>query len=203
MTDKQWGAMTNIIRSLAQRKIGVSLREVADKLDRPLNIASGMVSRIHRQKELTKAGIHGQYRYFANPEDAKKHDLEAEEARLKRVQAYKERQNVVRAKRRREARAKAREAKGLPPYVKPTPKPKPPKAQKVDLKPRDSRIVLSTKDQDLEKKKAHKAANIVWPEHVKVQVIPTGQDTRFKFIPPSKEWRGQITQDWHDRRLAA
>lgn len=40
-----------------------------------------------------------------------------------------------------------------------------------------------------------KNAAVIWPDHIKVQVCPSGEDNRFKFVPPSKDWVGEITKD--------
>ena len=40
-----------------------------------------------------------------------------------------------------------------------------------------------------------KDAQVTWPEHIVVKVSPTPEDTRFKFVPPSSEWVGEITKD--------
>lgn len=199
---KQWGDLTNTIRALSERKIGVSLREVADTLDRPLNVSSGFVTRLVRAGELIKGGIHGEYRYFADIANAEVHNIEAAQALKERQDAYKKRQNVLRAKRGREKRAKDRADAGLPPYVKPVKKDRVLKAKRQDIKPRNSGLYFSTAEQDREHKKTQKEMKIVWPDHVKVQVIPTGKDERYSFAP-KPGWKGQITRDWYDRRLAA
>lgn len=196
MTKAKWGEHAEIIRKLCARKNGCSMREAADTIDRPLNGVSGYLVKMIKAGEAYKAGVHGEYRYFKNKKSAEEFHLKAVAEHAAELEASKKRKNDRRAQAERDKRAKERAAKGLEPYVKPVKKPK------VDLKPRYSGISIATKQQALDNKRAHQKATITWPDNVKVQVIPHGEDTRFKFNP-EPGWKGQITQDWYDRRLAA
>jgi hypothetical protein len=43
-------------------------------------------------------------------------------------------------------------------------------------------------------------APAIVPDGLKVIECPAGKDQRFTFTPPHKQWRGQITRDWHAGR---
>jgi hypothetical protein len=144
--------------------------------------------------EAVKAGVHGEYRYFINREKADQHDKVAKEARRLQMIETKKRKDERRAAAEREKRAKIRAEKGPKPI-------KPPKQKKVSLKPRDSGIVVSTKEQDLEGKKQHIKATITWPDNVKVIKRETPVDYRFHFEPPPG-WKGEFTREWEQRTAA-
>lgn len=152
------------------------------------------------EKRLYKAGIVRHLRFFVHEAHAKAWDLEAPVAYAehKRKAAEKKRiYNNERARKEREAKA----AMPKPPRPAPVLKAKPePKVKAVPFKKpssdKRSHIHITNRAKEPE---APKAKKIVWPEHVKVQAIPT-PPPRFAFTPPPG-WRGQITQDWMDRRL--
>lgn len=189
---EKWGKVVTKVRELCARDIGVSLAELRDEINRPLNCCSGYLSKMLAEKEVYKAGSHGYYRYFKSKEHAEAHDAVAKIERAARLAESTKRKNDKRAAKEREKRAAARAAKGLPPYVKPTKKEKPPKSPRISLEKRYSGLVLSKKEEP------RPAARIVWPDHVKIQKIGHGEDTRFKFTPPSG-WKGEITKDWEAR----
>lgn len=187
----------DLIHQLCQRTRGCSLREASDAIQRTFNIAGKSIYSLMARGKAFKAGLHGEYRYFSSKEAADAHNAQIELERENRIAAANDRRKMLEAQRARERRAKAREEKGLPPYEPPKPKqPKPAKRVSTEKKP--SVLVLGKNDA----KKQHLKANIIWPEHVKVQKAPTPKDERFTFTPPDKNWRGVISQDWEQRKAA-
>lgn len=70
----------------------------------------------------------------------------------------------------------------------------------LDKRPKAQNIVIENKQQAIDKKRAHLKAVVVWPENVKVQVVPGFQgDTRYK---PGPGYVGGFTQEWNERRAA-
>lgn len=207
------GTIINVIRELCSRENGCSLREAADAVNRPMNVASTYLSK-QIASELTKAGCHGEYRYFTDADAAAKYHVVAVAKRAEQLRLSKIRKNNRRAEKHRNDRIKARAEKGLPPYdpnnpstVKPSIKgmtraAKKAGARRKNIDPKPSGLTLSTRAQDQERKRDHKQATIIWPEHVKVQKAPTPRDDRFTFTPPSKDWRGVISQDQQERWAA-
>lgn len=186
------GTHGEVIRNLCARDIGCSLREAADAIDRKLNITSVYFVGLLKKGIVTKAGVHGEYRYFTDAEAAKAHDAQAKLDREAQLEASAQRKREQQAKRERDKRAAA--------AAKRPPKQAKPKRASTALKP--SGLTLSTRAKDLQRKREHIAATIIWPEHVKVQKAPTPRDDRFTFTPPSKEWRGVISQDQQERWAA-
>lgn len=179
MSKAPYGEHFQILSKLFSSNTGCSLPEACKAIDRLANTTGVLLATWCKQGKIHKSGVYRKFRYFLSKEHADAYQIQAELAKTK-----------VRAK-----------------PAKP-PKPvKPPKAKKstgpkLKLDPRPSGLVISTREQDQDRKREAKKATVTWPENVKVQVIPTGQDTRYKFIPP-EGWKGQITQDWYNRRLAA
>ena len=189
------GTHGEVIRNLCARDIGCSLREAAEAIDRKLNITSVYFVQLLKKGIVTKAGVHGEYRYFTDVDAAKLHDEHAQAERAIKLKESADRKRAYQAERERKKRA----AKAALRPPKPAKQAKPKRASTA-LKP--SGLTLSTKRQDQERKREHKAATIIWPEHVKVQKAPTPRDDRFTFTPPSKEWRGVISQDQQERWAA-
>lgn len=170
-------------------------------------------------KRLYKAGIVRHFRFFTHEADAKAWDLEAPAVfaeHQRKAAEHRRVYNKERARKEREAKAAMpkppRKPRPAPvPKAKPEPKPrvKPEPKVKAEPKPRaapfkkpatDKRSHIHITNRSKEQE-APKAAKVVWPEHVKVQVHPT-PPSRFDFTPPPG-WRGQITHDWMNRRLGA
>ena len=186
-----WGDMTKTVHQMAAREQGVSLKEASDGIGRPFNNTGKLIKGLIDKGEITRAGVHGEYRYFVDEEAAKQWDTAAKVEREERLKAAKERRRQYEAERGRNKRARLRAEKGLAPYVKPAPKPK----KVVDLKPKASGITLGKVDS----KKEHLKATITWPEGVKHTVAPTGYDTRFTFTPPPG-WVGSFGTEWKQKR---
>ena len=138
---KRHGKQAEIARKLCARDIGSSLREISDKIKRPLNIASVYVVNMVKTGEATKAGVHGKYRYFLNPEMAAKHDVEAKEALRIQMEESAKRRRERDAAAERQRRARIRAEKGLAPYH--------PNPNKVYIKPRYSGILITNNLQDI------------------------------------------------------
>lgn len=204
MQAKRYGEIADTIRELCARSIGCSLREASDAIERTFNITSVYLINLVKTGSAFKAGVHGEYRYFSNPDDAAAHDVIAKQERLERLKESEKRKKEYQYNYDKEKRAKNRAAKGLPTYeeeLKMRQAKKQPKKQTIDLTPRKSGVVLSTTEGERQNKKSHIAAKIVWPDHVKVQIVPGYRgDTRFKFTP-EPGWRGAITEDWMARQL--
>lgn len=187
------GTHGEVIRNLCARDIGCSLREAADAIDRKLNITSVYFVGLLKKCIVTKAGVHGEYRYFTDAEAAKLHDEHAHAERAIKLKESADRKRAYQAERERKKRA----AKAA---LRP---PKPPKEPKrASIAPRKSGLTLSTRAQDLDRKKQHMKATIIYPENYKYTKAPTPRDDRFTFTPPSKEWRGVISQDQQERWAA-
>jgi hypothetical protein len=201
-----YGTQADKIREMCARPTGCSLKEAAEGIGKPMTTASVYIANMVNGKEAVKAGCHGGYRYFKWPEHAEPYHEKAVIEFAARMEQSKIRRRAYQAKRERVRRINERIAKGMPPYLAPKP-PKPPKPPKVAKpkavkqapKQRTMNILIETNQQGLDQKREHKAATIVWPEHVKVQVYETRPDMRFKLEPG---YRGQFSQEWQERRAA-
>lgn len=189
-----WAKIQPAVKELCARENGASLKEISVGIDRPFNVCSKFLSNLMEAQEIVKAGVHGEFRYFVDRDKAAQHDKEAKLQRAKQKEEAHERKKAQQAERERRKRAERREAKGLGQYVKPEPKPK---KQKVEKEGRE--VYVRANDRYTQIKRQHLQATITKPDHVKVQYIPHGEDYRYKFVPPSKDWKGQISQDWQDR----
>lgn len=138
--------------------------------------------------------------YFRDSQQAKEYTVEASERLAKSKAATAEKKRLQAAERGRKAYAKkkAEQEKQEMPKVKKEAK----KPVRIDLAMRDSGLVIATKQQEIDHKRFRQQANVIWPEGVKVTIIPTGVDTRFMaFVEPGK---GQISRDWMaNRKLSA
>lgn len=172
---------------------GRSTQEIADILGKNRNSISVYMSELTRAGFLFKGGADKSFRFFTDPAACSEYTKQAQAELAKQKEATNQRRREYAAEKERKKRARQRESRGLLPYVKP---------ERVSLAPRDSGLIIATTQQELEHKKFHAQANVIWPENVKVTIIPTGQDTRFMaFVEPGK---GQISRDWmQSRKLSA
>lgn len=200
----KYGKTISKVRELCARDTGASLREVADAIERPLNVASTYVVKLTKIGEAVKVGCHGEYRYFFDREKAAEFDVKAKAELAKQLEESERRKREMRSKAEREKRAKRRADMGLPPYD-----PNNPAtffAGRKSTKPKTAKRVRASQPrkqrQHVDIKKLHLSATVVWPEHIQIQKVPAGRDTRFTFDPPPG-WRGQITEDWMNRRLGS
>lgn len=200
-----WGDLTQKIVEACSTKDGASMAEIAKTIERTSQNTGVMVGQVAARGYLFRGGAKLRYRYFASQEAAEFFDREISPIiEAQRLEEIKAKQREKNARNKRQARANKRAKKGLPAYDPAKPKTlKPAKKKSIDLTPRKSGVVLSTTEGERHNKKAHIAAKIVWPENVKVQVVPGYRgDTRFQFTP-EPGWRGAITEDWLNRRMAA
>ncbi len=159
---------------------GLTASEAANALGDDTHKITSLIWSLIRKGRLFKSGVHRHYRYFTSKEDADAWNLIAEDAYKAARLAVKQRQKEARRT-------------GNPPGR--------PSDQKTKPKPKPVPIVLRSagKSKKMDKIKSQNA-NVTWPDHVKVQFAPQHKDSRFSFDPPPG-WKGQITQDWMDRRL--
>lgn len=168
---------------------GQSTSEIAGTLGRKRNSASVYMADLTRAGILFKGGADKSFRYFTDPAAAQAYTQTAIAALAVQREETAKRQREKSAERGRNKRAEARAQQGDKPAQKP---------KKVSLAARDSGLVIATKQQEIDHKRFHAQANVVWPEGVKITIIPTGVDTRFMaFVKPGK---GQISRDWMARR---
>jgi hypothetical protein len=163
---------------------GLSVVEIAGKLEKNPSRMIVVVRNLTNEGRLFKAGSRKQPRYFADVEDSMAYAERYKKEVAEREQKRRQKKNKAGSATRKAKRAKKAKALGKP-------------AKKLtDKKPVQIHITSKAKQPA-----APVNAKIVWPEHVKVQAIPT-PPPRFAFTPPPG-WRGQITHDWMDRRLGA
>jgi predicted transcriptional regulator len=168
---------------------GRSTKEIAELLGRKQNSASVYMAELKRAGILFRGGADKTYRFFTDPVAAAEYEKQAKEALKKQMEATAQRIREAAAARGRKERAEKRKEQGLAPYER--------KPKKIDLTARDSGLVIATKQQEIDHKRFHAQANVIWPEGVKITIIPTGVDTRFvAFVEPGK---GQISQDQRAR----
>ena len=207
-----WGDLTQKIVDACSTKDGASMAEIAKAIERSSQNTGVMVGQIAARGYIFRGGIKFRYRYFASQEAAQYFDRELSPIiEAQRLEEIKAKQREKNARNKRQARANKRAKKGLPAYDPAKPETFVPsnsmkakqKKKMLDMTPKKSGIVISNREGELQNKKANIAAKIVWPEHVKVQVVPGYRgDTRFQFTP-EPGWRGAITEDWINRRMAA
>jgi hypothetical protein len=189
--------LAQAIVGLCKSPQGRSTDELVDILDRNRSSVSVYVSQFIRDGLLFRGGVVRRYRFFVSQEDAAAYTVLAEIDLTKQKEATADRQRAAAAARMRkvyEAERRKREAEKKAEEVA--------KPVRIDLAMRDSGLVIATKQQGIDQRRAHMQANVVWPENVKVTIIPTGVDTRFMaFVEPGK---GQISRDWMaNRKLSA
>lgn len=182
--------LAQAILGLCKNPQGRSTEELGNILDRNRNSVCSYVSLFVKDGELFRGGVVRSYRYFAAEEDAKAFTAMAEIKLAKQKEEAAKRKNVLAAKRQKQKyTAEKRREK----YEK-SKKNAPPR---VDLAKRDSGLIIATKQQEIDHRRLHMQANVIWPENVKVTIIPTGVDTRFMaFVEPGK---GQISRDQEKR----
>lgn len=185
------------ILGLCNSPQGRSTNEIGDILDRNRNSVSVYVSQFIRDGLLFRGGVVRRYRFFVSQEDAAAYTVLAEIELAKQKEAAAERRRIAdiqRARRQTQRKTAERRASNLA-HVRKSP-------VRIDLAMRDSGLAIATKQQEIDHKRFHQQANVIWPENVKVTIIPTGQDTRFMaFVEPGK---GQISRDWlANRKLSA
>jgi len=177
------------IIGLCRSPEGRSTQELGDILDRNRNSVSVYMSDLTRTGILFKGGADKSFRFFTDPAAAQAYTQTVIAALVVQREESAKLKKERDAKRQRNKRAEARAQQGDKPAQK---------HKKVSLAARDSGLVIATKQQEIDRKRFHAQVNVIWPEGVKITIIPTGVDTRFMaFIEPGK---GQISRDWMARR---
>jgi len=181
------------IVALCNSPDGRSTQEIADILGKNRNSISVYMSDLTRAGTLFKGGADKSFRFFTDPKACSEYQKQASIELARRKEATNQRRRELAAEKGRNKRANARKEKGLERYQRP---------ERVNLAPRDSGLIIATTQQQIDHKRLHQQANVIWPEGVKVTIIPTGVDTRFMaFVEPGK---GQISRDWMaNRKLSA
>lgn len=168
---------------------GRTLHEIAAHIERSAHVTHSVLAPVLRNGRLIRAGIRPWSRYFSNREHAEAFEKIAADL----VKAHRE-------KKREQERERQREREKTRVRVYKPKEPVKPKKASTALKP--SGLTLSTKRQDQERKREHIKATIIYPENYKYTKAPTPRDDRFTFTPPSKDWRGVISQDQQERWAA-
>lgn len=177
------------IAGLCKSEAGRSAAELSAIMEIKRSSISWHLSELMKAGIVFRGGAGKDLRYFQNPEIAKEYTQEAEARLAKSKAATAEKIKAKAAERARENYAKKQKEKKAQEVAKPV---------RIDLAMRDSGLVIATKQQEIDHKRFHQQANVIWPDNVKVTIIPTGVDTRFMaFVEPGK---GQISQDWAQRR---
>ena len=186
---------------------GLSLAELAEAVnDTPDNVNT-IAGILHRDGRLFRAGIKRYYRYFLSKAHADAWDLVAEGVYNAAMAESAERKRLAKNERQRK-REKQMTIEG----TRPPKKQVKPSAQALRNKAiKRSKLSKRSRGQQENRVAITVAANsgsafrpdakVIWPESVRVQVIPTAIDTRFRFIPPSNDWKGEISRDWMEQRL--
>lgn len=181
-----------LIIGLCKLPGGRSAKELAELLERNQNSVGSYASEMVKAGELYRGGVVRNYRYFGTQEEAEAFTVTAEADLLKKKAEATERRkkrDIERARRQTQRKTAERRASRQA-QVRSSP-------ARIDLAMRDSGRVIATRQQEIEHKRFHAQANIVWPPNVKITIIPTGVDTRFvAFVEPGK---GQISQDQRAR----
>ena len=191
--------LTDKIIAACDCTAGLTATEIAFVVEDTRGSVSTIAAGLFKDGRLKRAGVKCYYRYFVRQEDADAWDVVALDAYKTMMAETKERKRLSKNERQRDRSKQktieARIAKG------------------ATLHERDALIRQAKRGRGYQENRVsitvasnggsafRPDAVVVWPEHVKVQVIPTPVDTRFKFIPPSNDWKGEITKDWMDRRL--
>lgn len=183
---------------------GLNLAELAEAVNDTNDNVNTIAGILHRDGRLFRAGIKKYYRYFVRKEDAAAWDLVAPDVYKAILAETKERTRLAKNERQR-AREKQMTLDGTRPSKG---------VKRAGLKQRDI-LIRQAKAQGQQENRvgitlassggsAFRAdAKVIWPESVRVQVIPTAIDTRYRFIAPSNDWKGEISRDWMNGRSQA
>jgi hypothetical protein len=206
------GSIRDRIIQHCQQAGGLTLPQIYDLMpDVKSSVLGPAVALCQKEGYLHSSGAPMRKRYFVDQASAdawhpigvaqgKEESRRLLQARLDRV-----------AQKKRERNAANPKKPGRKPQERPVKAPKPPKPPKLQKPPKPPKskpwpaipdkpieIKAKSKTVPIQQAKAHHAfsrkATVTWPEHVKVQVIPHGEDNRLKFVPPPG-WVGEITKD--------
>lgn len=156
-------------------KNGITVKQASEKLGKGELWVLRVAIRCVKAGKLHKAGPFYMPLLFSDKDKA-----DAYTAEFQRLKKEKERKRAADKRKRRAER-----------LGKPAPK------RKAATKPEKTPVYAIKPSKP---KPAPMPTNVIWPESVKVTVIPT-PPSRFAFEPP-EGWRGAITSDWMDRRLS-
>lgn len=222
----RYGDQANKVREMCARKEGASCGEIAKALGRSGSCATSYVYTLLNRGNVVKAGTCKYFRFFVTKADADAYNVKAKQDEIERKEAQRLDKNAKASRRERELRAKIRKNPDMlstEKYVKFALAEKLRNQKRAErernrrnvlreakglslidrieklTKKKPLNLVIRTKQQNMDQIREHKAATIVWPEHVKVQVIPTPQDMRFKADPG---YRGEFAKEWQERRTA-
>lgn len=190
---RHYGLTAKIIESCAVHN-GRDIAELQEITGGKGSSIASLVGPMRAAGQLYRAGIAQHYRYFKHEADAQAFELIAPALHAEQRKAAAERKaaafKALIEKRAEERASRPKRAS------KPREKAAEPAKPQRGTERRKSGIVLPREANA--GPIAPKAVEIVWPEHVKVQVCPSGRDTRFTFEPPPG-WVGQFEQDWRNR----
>lgn len=152
-----------------------------------------MVPQLAGQGRLYRAGRRKMYRYFANAADALAYsqvfEQEFKAATAERIKRTRQRYEEKRAK----ARAPVK------------PKTSKPAKAKSGRKPKHGPTITVSTSKAKAKAEAQPsiaaATTVTYPKNYKKTVREMPEDTRFTFTPPPG-WKGELMQDWQQRRSA-
>jgi len=188
MTKAAYGSVIAKVRELCARPGGASQPEIKEAVNKPVFAPFVWLKILMDKNDVVRSGVHGGYRYFTDVEAAKAHDAKVKAEREAKQEAQRLKWNAEKSRKDREKRAKARAERGI------VEKPKKPAPRKMP-----QNIVIQSTQQSKDQLREHKAARIVWPEHVKVQHIPVPVDMRFKAAPG---YIGPFMREYQERRAA-
>jgi hypothetical protein len=191
--------LTDKIIAACDCTAGMTATEIAFAVEDTRGSVSTIAAGLYKDGRLKRAGVKCYYRYFIRQEDADAWDLVALDAYKAMMAETKERKRLAKNERQRDRSKQqtieARIAKG------------------ATLQQRDALLRQAKRSRGQQENRVSITvassggsifkpdAVVVWPDHVKVQKIPTPVDTRYRFIPPSNDWKGEISRDWMNRRL--
>lgn len=186
-----YGDLKAKVRAMCERPEGVSLREASTEINRADSVASVYFSKMRKAGEVFQGGVHLKYRYFTEKAAAEAYDAKAKADLAKQMAESKERRRIKNTQRERDRRAKLKE--------KMIPKKRKAAAAKIEkilkAKPVGQHVLIESKQQSLDKKRAHVNAEIVWPDNVVVKVF-TSHD---RYAIPAN-FEGEFMQEWKKRR---
>lgn len=189
MKKAEYDARRERILQLCSGPDGATMVQVAADLGLPSNSTNSVLTYLVGTGRLHRAGMAPWLRYFTSKEasDAYGDKVKAE------IPCRKERARLEKNRREREASAARRAAEGRTskPGPKPNPKQAPKKVPQHAATARPAKVITSIK--------TTASYEVTIPETARFYKAPTPPG-RFAFDPPPG-WRGQITQDWLDRRL--
>lgn len=198
------GPLTCLIMQVCDTPDGVTMKDIRAAIYRNSQQTAALVQFQIAAGRIFKAGVRAHLRYFLTKEHAEMFAEVAPIIHAERMAGYKARRlhqfTVYRHRKAKELRMERLKNPPAPPktvksQAEKTRKPRPSKM--ATTKMNASGLHLGGRKKTPH---ANPGAAVIWPEHVKPQEVPCGRDTRFTFDPPPG-WRGQITQDWLDRRL--